>query len=294
MAWPMMAIGWFIQMFRQSKASENRIVKFIEAKNPLEVHSFPETSGKLLSIRDLKFRYSITEPEFFSGMNLDLEAGEWLGLSGPVGTGKTTWFELLSRQRDPESGAIYLEGKNLKSLSSEEVKREILYVPQESFMFSRSIRDNLTLGLTQKPKDEILWELLSDLSFDRDLIEGRGGLSTSLGERGVNLSGGQKQRLSLGRALLRTRKVYLFDDLFSHVDSETENKLILALKKYLPPQAVVILASQRVETLKICPKILVFGKNEIEFSGATHLAFKSSEFLKVLEELQSEEKRAVV
>ncbi|MDB5037293.1 MAG: ABC-type multidrug/protein/lipid transport system, ATPase component, partial [Bacteriovoracaceae bacterium] len=291
MDWPMLAIGWFIQLYRQSQASQKRIQNFESRANPLLVadNLLCRDPLNLFEMESADYSFGGLRRFSFTGLNLKVKAGGWIGLTGPVGSGKTTFLELLSRQRDPTTGAIYWKGQNLKVFSPNQIAEKILYVPQEAFMFSRSIRKNLTLGMNDDFSDDILWELLRDLSFDEANLAERGGLNIRLGERGVNLSGGQRQRISLGRALVRAREVYLLDDLFSHVDAETESKLLLALKKHIPTSATVFLVSQRIETLKKCREVIVLNNGKIDFQGTFEDVLSSNDFFKRLHSLQNVE-----
>jgi ATP-binding cassette subfamily B protein len=292
MDWPMNAIGWFIQLYRISQASQKRIQKFARIETSLRGEERPvvsSPSAPLFKLENVHFAYGGARKFAFQNLGFEIVEGGWIGLTGPVGCGKTTLLELLSRQRDPLSGEIDFRGQNLKGLSRSRVSQQILYVPQEAFMFSRSVRRNLALGLEAHLSDEKLWELLSDLSFDAEALRERGGLNIRLGERGVNLSGGQRQRISLGRALLRQREVFLLDDLFSHIDAETESKLLSSLKERIPVASTVILVSQRMATLKKCREVLVLNDGGLEFKGPVDLALERSEFFKRLQLLQDME-----
>lgn len=289
--WPMMALGWFIQLYRSGKASEKRIHALTDHAPELRRESglkhIPADTSFDFRIENLSMSFDGGHQVLWGGLNLQIPSRQWIGITGPVGSGKTLLLELLSRQRDPWRGSVFYRGQNLRAKAVEDVSREILYVPQETFLFSRSLKANLTLGLDGGATDEQLWQLLEDLRFDRDLLKERGGLDVRLGERGVNLSGGQKQRLSLGRALLRQREVFLFDDLFSHVDAETEMHLIRALKRYLPPTSTVILVSQRLETLLQCSRLLVLRSNGIEYFGPAGDALRQSRFAEELLHIQN-------
>lgn len=294
--WPMMAMGWFIQMYRLSQASQGRVQAIAKFQSSLQVVSSEHqesSDAPLFELRKVSYRFSERRQSILRDVNLCIPRGKWIGLTGPVGSGKTTFLELLSRQRDPVSGEIFFHGKPLRSFAPDQLAQRVLYVPQEAFMFSKSIRKNLTFGLDQSVPNESLWRLLQDLSFDSKMLEERGGLDVQLGERGVNLSGGQKQRLSLGRALLRHRDVYLLDDLFSHVDAETEAKLLSTLKRRLGPPVSVIMVSQRLATLSQCDEVIVLsGKPQsetVEFQGPIAEATQKSPFLDRLHFLQSVE-----
>ncbi len=289
--WPMMALGWFIQMYRSAKASEKRVHELTEVAPSIhretELKRIPFDAHFDLRIENLSLAFDQGRHRLFENLNFQIPAHSWIGVTGPVGVGKSLLLELLSRQRDPDRGAVFFRGQNLRTLDPAEIMRQILYIPQETFLFSRSLKRNLTLGLEGELKDPEIWELLEALRFDQQMLLDRGGLDVKLGERGVNLSGGQKQRLSLGRALLRRRDVYLFDDLFSHVDAETEAHLLNALRKYLPQGATVVLVSQRLETLLQCSQILVLKELGIESYGPAQEVLRTSGFLRELHQIQN-------
>lgn len=295
MDWPMNAMGWFIQLFRTSKASLRRIQEVECARNPLvRLCDSPKIqTSTLISAQDIEFSFESSRRFSMKNISFDLKPGEWLGLTGPVGCGKTSLLELLSRQRDPQSGNIFFKGESLKGMSPDEVASRILYVPQEAFMFSRSIRRNLGLGLENEISDDELWKVILDLSFDEKGMSERGGLDIRLGEKGVNLSGGQRQRISLGRALVRPRDVYLLDDLFSHIDVETEFKLLSIVERRIPRSAGMILVSQRLETLKRCQEVLVLESGKLSYHGDLERGLRESKFLRGLQELQSQQEAAV-
>ncbi len=265
--WPMMAMGWSLTLFRQSQAASARIRALTDTENPilqkaqekaeisLASTNLSDVARPLIEARSLMLRYEGNPPKILGPFNLRLYRGQWLGLTGGMGSGKSTLLEALSRQRDPHEGVIYLEGQDIVTMSPEELRQRIIYVSQESVLFSKSIRSNLTLG-EKAVSDAKLLELLMALEFEMDDLQERGGLDIRIGEKGVNFSGGQKQRLSLGRALLQERELYLFDDIFSHVDWRTEAKLLTLLKARLPQSAAVVLVSHRPTTLAHCTDVL--------------------------------------
>lgn len=288
MDWPMMAMGWFIQTFRSARAAERRVLHFRATENPLksEANQPSIQTSACMTVNQLSYGFEDQQEQLLSDLSFDLKRGEWLGVTGSVGSGKTILLELLSRQRDPRSGQIYFGEKSMRAMSAQEIVEHILYVPQETFLFSTSVRKNLNLGLSHPLPNDELWALLKDLSFDLEALADRGGLETKLGERGLNLSGGQKQRLSLGRAFIRKRSVYLFDDLFSHVDVETEHKLLSVLKTRISTSASVVLVSQRLETLRSCNRVLVLEGGGVQTCSPYDQAIRESAFLKSLLEIQ--------
>lgn len=292
--WPMVALGWFIQTYRRSRASASRIANFANYENATvrpsqQSHDSmgdrrPGSLAPRFSLKKMIFRFNDGLSFQLGPMNLEIPEGCWVGVSGPFGGGKTTLLELLSRQRNPDQGCIFYGGVDLKYLPEDFVRSKIVQVPQDAFIFSRSVRKNILLDGSNR-NDDLLYALLSKLSFNRRLIDERGGLNAQLGERGVNLSGGQKQRLALSRALLLDRDVYLFDDVFSHVDVETEHYLIRGLKEILPKNSTVFLVSQRSQTLRICDWNLILNAGALEFWGTPTQGLWESHFLKDIEGL---------
>jgi ATP-binding cassette subfamily B protein len=289
--WPMMAVGWFVELFRGSKASEKRMKSVATAstkmiQDPLSAIShFPTFE---MEMKNVSFSFEDGTPAV-SGFNLRVKKGAWVGLTGPVGSGKSTLLELLSRELDPVEGDIFWRGKNLKEFSQEDLAKNILYVPQESYLFSKSLRNNLLFGRDARLDDGELNSLLKDLSFDLEQLEGRGGLWTRLGERGTNFSGGQKQRISIGRALLHHREVYLFDDVFSHLDAETEIKILSTLKERISPHSTVFFVSQRLETLERQDELLVINSGRLEYFGSVAGARSESPFIQQLQNIQRDQ-----
>jgi ATP-binding cassette subfamily B protein len=285
--WPVVALGWFIEMYRTSKASLGRMNKVLSApKVRSSIDSISSTTtNTLIEAKDLGFRFD--KRALWSSLNFKIEKGKWYGLTGPLGSGKSTLLKILSGQSDPYRGSVQFLKNEISEIDRDLLERHILFVPQEVFLFSKSIRGNLTFGAdsSQINRREIEG-LLKNLRFDLEGLESRGGLSTKLGERGINVSGGQKQRLAIARSLLRHRDVYLFDDVFSHVDAETEADLLKFLKTQMNPQAAVVFVSQRLETLTDLDEIFVLEESGFEFQGAVTEAMKTSRFLNQLERLQ--------
>lgn len=287
--WPMLAMGWFIGMYRRSRGSLQRLQKIDQVKSGLQPLQGLPTGGSatsVLSVENLGYEYSVGMPAL-EGLSFDLLPGEWVGLTGPIAGGKTTLLELLSRQKDPSSGEVYFKTENLKSFSTDELSQKVLYLPQEAYLFSKSVRDNIHLGLAQNARwpDQQIWELLEALQFDTQLLKNRGGLWLRLGERGTNFSGGQKQRVAIARSLVRDRDLYLFDDAFSQLDAETEYRIFSWLKTRLA-RSSVLFVSQRLQSLRMCDKVIVLNEGRIEFQGPVGEGLKSSSFLKELERLQ--------
>ena len=286
--WPVVALGWFIEMFRTSKASLGRINKVFGApKIQTSIHSIsPDNSSTLIEANSLSFEYS-QKRKVFSDLNFKIEKGKWYGLTGPLGSGKSTLLKVLAGQADQYGGSVQFKKNEVSEIDRALIEKHILFVPQEVFLFSKSVRGNLTFGMEDASVSRNEIEiLLKNLRFDLEGLQFRGGLFTKLGEKGINVSGGQKQRLAIARSLLRKRDVYLLDDVFSHVDAETELHLLQFLRREMNPNAVVILVSQRLETLSSLDEIFVLRDGCFEVQGPTNVALSHSPFLNQLEVLQ--------
>ncbi|TVQ78113.1 MAG: ABC transporter ATP-binding protein [Bradymonadales bacterium] len=289
MDWPMMAIGWFVELFRGSSASEKRMRRIAETPSHRVIRSGEEAEKAAPEFELKKASFAYSENVLaLDQIDLKIEGGQWIGLTGPVGSGKSSLLELLTREIDPSSGEVFWRGRNLKSFSPPDLSSQILFVPQETYLFSQSLRNNLLFGGRGRA-DEDLLDLLKELSFDLGQLVDRGGLWARLGERGTNFSGGQKQRIAIGRALLQKKAVYLFDDIFSHLDAETELKILETLRRRIPAEATVFFVSQRLETLELQDQILVLQSGRLEFFGQPRAAMSESRFIQELRHLQREQ-----
>lgn len=288
--WPIIAIGWFVDMWRKSRASKIRI-NSIFAETKFGVNTQDQLiefrqDRPVFQLENLGYSYP-NRPALFSNLNFHLERGNWYGLTGPVGSGKSTLLQILSCQLWPTEGRLEFMGHDIRHIDPEIMESHCLYIPQDVYLFSQTLRSNLLFGVDEPTlTDDELINLLKDMKFDISNLMKRGGLWTRLGEKGTNVSGGQKQRLALARSLIRKRSVYLFDDVFSHVDAETREGLIKVLKSRLPSDACVILVSQDLGTLSYCNEILVLSESCLSFKGSFESALKESAFINRLDFLQ--------
>ena len=289
LTWPVTLVGWVTSIVKQAEASQKRINEFLDSKSSLINGDLKMTKNKTKDIifKNVSFEYDQTGIKIFNSFNLKIEEGKTLGIVGKVGSGKTSLLDLISRIYDPSSGDIFIGDKNLKSLELNELRKNISYVPQNNFLFSESIQKNIEFGNPSATKDEVKRAaILSEI--DSEILKFKKGYETILGERGVTLSGGQVQRLSIARSFIKDSEIYLFDDCFSSLDSDTEDKIIKNLNNNFKSKTLIIV-SHRVSCVKNADKIIVLEKGSIIQEGTHNDLIKNEGFYKDLYSKQNSE-----
>ena len=289
LTWPVTLVGWVTSIVKQAEASQKRINEFLDSKSSLINGDLKMTKNKTKDIifKNVSFEYDQTGIKIFNSFNLKIEEGKTIGIVGKVGSGKTSLLDLISRIYDPLSGDIFIGDKNLKSLRLNELRRNISYVPQNNFLFSESIQKNIEFGNPSATKDEVKRAaMLSEI--DSEILKFKKGYETILGERGVTLSGGQVQRLSIARSFIKDSEIYLFDDCFSSLDSDTEDKIIKNLNNNFKGKTLLIV-SHRVSCVKNADKIIVLEKGSIIQEGTHNDLIKNEGFYKDLYSKQNSE-----
>ena len=269
LTWPVTLVGWVTSIVKQAEASQKRINEFLDSKSSLEDGhlSIKDRNSKNIIFKNVTFTYQRTGIKVFDSFNLEIEEGKTLGIIGKVGSGKTTLLDLLSRVHDPEKGSILYNNKDIRSFKINNLRGLFSYVPQNNFLFSDSIYKNIQFGNPDATNEQVQKAAkLSEIDSEIDKFEK--GYRTILGERGITLSGGQIQRISIARSLIKDSALYLFDDCFSSLDTDTEERLINNLKNRLKNKSVVIV-SHRVSCIKHSDKIIVLENGKIIQQG-TH------------------------
>ncbi|NAS11217.1 ABC transporter ATP-binding protein [Poritiphilus flavus] len=268
LTWPVAIVGWLTSIVQRAEASQKRINEFLKEEPSIksEVAQKTQISGKI-EFRDVTFTYEDTEITALHGISFTVEQGETVAILGKTGSGKSTILELIARLYDTSSGTILIDDVPIKEINLESLRSMIGAVPQDAFLFSDTIRNNIKFGKEEATEEEI--EEVARMSVVHDNIVGfTNGYDTILGERGITLSGGQKQRVSIARALLKDPQIYLFDDCLSAVDTETEEEILNNLKRASENRTTLIV-SHRVSSAKNADKIIVLEGGKILQQG-TH------------------------
>ncbi|WP_026777518.1 ABC transporter ATP-binding protein [Polaribacter sp. Hel_I_88] len=289
LTWPVAVVGWVTSMVQQAEASQARINEFLdqvpEIKNESETST--EIHGKV-TFKDVTFTYDDTNITALKNINLTVNPGETLAILGNTGSGKSTIIELISRLYDTTKGTILLDDKPIEEGNLNDIRSQIGFVPQDPFLFSDTIGNNIKFGKEDATEDEIM-EAAKDAVVHDNIIEFTNGYNTILGERGVTLSGGQKQRVSIARAIIKNPKILIFDDCLSAVDTETEEKILSNLEKVSKNKTTFII-SHRVSSAKNADKIIVLEDGEIAQQGTHNQLLAQEGYYKNLYEQQLLEK----
>jgi ATP-binding cassette subfamily B multidrug efflux pump len=272
LTWPLIALGWVVNLFQRGAASTARLLEILDHPRgvddpavPLRLTAAP--AGRSVEFRGVGFHYPAlpdTQPRWvLRGISFRVPAGATLAVVGATGSGKSALLELLARVYDPQEGQILVDGVPIQSLTLDELRREIGFVPQESLLFSETIRENLTYG----SEDDAAAEWAAHVAqLDTTIENFPGGYDTLLGERGINLSGGQKQRAALARALARRPSIVVLDDALSAVDTHTEADILRGLREALRGRTAII-ASHRISAVRDASWIIVLDDGRIVEQG---------------------------
>jgi len=268
MIWPMIAIGWVTNLLQRGAASMDRIERILKTEPEITSPPHPrkvKVEGNIC-VRNLTFGYVPNKPIIYD-IDFEIKRGEKLGILGRTGSGKSTIVYLIPRIFDPPEGSIHIDGVDVRSMYLDDLRKSISLVPQESILFSTTIKENLIYGNPDAGEDEIINALKVAEIYD-EIMEMPDGLNTQVGERGVTLSGGQRQRLAIARAVLRNAPIFILDDALSAVDAETESRILKNLSDFLKTKTTIII-SHRVSALKDCNQIIVLDRGKIVDRG-TH------------------------
>lgn len=267
LTWPVASLGWVTSIVQRAAASQQRINEFLKERPEIVNTSVKSKiiSGNL-SFTNVSFVYPDTGIKAIDNLTFEVKEGQTLGVIGKVGSGKSTLAELLCRLIDPTSGVIKFGNDRLASFNLKQLRSHIGYVPQESFLFSDTIFNNIAFGHKNATDLQVLDAAKSALIYD-NIMTFKENFNTVVGERGLTLSGGQKQRVSIARAFIRNPKFLLFDDCLSAVDTETEELILQNIKKQSEDKTTIII-SHRASSLKHAHQIIVLDKGAIIEQGS--------------------------
>jgi ATP-binding cassette subfamily B protein len=268
LTWPVAVVGWVTSVVQQAEASQKRINTFLN--EPIEIKDGPGLEVAVqgeITLDDVTLMYPETKIKALDGVSLKVGSGKSLGIIGKVGSGKSSILQLINRLYDPDNGKVLLDGHDIRDFKLEELRSHIGNVPQNAFLFSESIEDNIRLGKRDASEEEIV-EASKKAAIHKSIKKFKQGYKTLLGERGLTLSGGQIQRVSIARALIKNPDVLLFDDCLSAVDTDTEEKILKNLKEFSQDKTTIIV-SHRISSVKDADHIIVLDHGKIIEQG-TH------------------------
>jgi ATP-binding cassette subfamily B multidrug efflux pump len=270
LVWPMIAIGWIVDMYQRGTASLKRLNEIFEL-NP-EINDDKADSnidivkGKI-EIKHLSFRYKDDLPDVFKDISTSLEQGQTLAIVGPTGCGKTSFIDLLARVYNPPPETIFIDGHDIYSIPLKVLRRDMVMVPQDIFLFSDTIANNIRLGNPNASLEDVYEAARAAQIYD-EIMDFENKFETIVGERGITLSGGQKQRVAIARALLTNPNILILDDALSAVDTKTERHLLGRLIELRKGRTTIIIA-HRISSLQHADKTIVLSDGKIIESG-TH------------------------
>ncbi|MEN8193681.1 MAG: ABC transporter ATP-binding protein [Bacteroidota bacterium] len=267
--WPTIAFGWVANIIQQADASLKRLHKIYNEK--IEIEDSPDTDysvesiGGTIKFENVSFKYGENQNEVLSDINIEIPKGSTLAVVGHTGVGKSSFVNLIPRLYDTTAGKIFIDGKEITTIPLSRLRENIGIVPQETFLFSDTLKNNILYGL--KNVDEELLHSVSEISqLNKDIKEFPRKYETILGERGITLSGGQKQRTCLARALAINPKILILDDSLSAVDTKTEEEILQNLKEYMKDRTSIII-SHRISTVKDADNIIVIADGTVKEEG---------------------------
>jgi ATP-binding cassette, subfamily B, multidrug efflux pump len=289
----MIAIGWVVNLFQRGTASVVRIDELLKQQPeiadapriaagndmPADSLSFRSVQGESnaeesassltghIQFRNLSFGYPTGGPEVLHNISLDIPAGSSLAIVGPTGSGKSTLVSLIPRLYDAPEGSVLIDGKPIREHSLAELRRDIGFVPQETFLFSSTISENIAFGRPDATEPEIL-DAATTAHIAAEILEFPRGFSTAVGERGITLSGGQKQRTAIARAVVRNPPILILDDALASVDTYTEERILSGLRDVMRGRTTIFI-SHRISTARNADRIAVLVAGRIAELG-TH------------------------
>ncbi|WP_297792369.1 ABC transporter ATP-binding protein [uncultured Eudoraea sp.] len=281
LTWPVAIVGWLTSIVQRAEASQKRINEFLkeqpEIKNEIEDETPIEGA---IEFKNVTFTYDDTNITALKDISFSINKGETVAFIGKTGSGKSTILDLVARLYDTSSGDIFIDGVPIKKLNLHSLRASVGAVPQDAFLFSDTIKNNIKFGKEDATEDEIL-DVARKAAVHENIMGFTKKYDTILGERGITLSGGQKQRVSIARALLKEPSIYLFDDCLSAVDTETEEQILFNLKEAAQSRTTLIV-SHRVSSAKNADKIIVLEDGKVLEEGTHNKLLEKDGYYKEL------------
>ncbi|WP_109300509.1 ABC transporter ATP-binding protein [Aquimarina sp. AU474] len=289
LTWPVATVGWVSSIVQQAEASQVRINEFL-SQEPEITNSVTQKTPIIgnVNFNNVTFTYDDTNITALKNISFEVKSGETIGIVGKTGSGKSTILDLIGRLYDVSSGEINIDNTPIKRLNLLDLRENIGYVPQDAFLFSDSIKNNIKFGKETATDDEV-YNAAKNAVVHNNIIGFSKGYNTILGERGITLSGGQKQRVSIARAIIKEPSILLFDDCLSAVDTETEEEILSNLNK-ISKNKTTFIVSHRVSTAKNADKIIVIEDGQIIQEGTHNQLIKNDGYYKELYLKQLSEK----
>ncbi|MCP4521934.1 MAG: ABC transporter ATP-binding protein [Cytophagales bacterium] len=289
LTWPVTSLGWITSLVQRAAASQTRINEFLDTQTNIvsTENDMSEIQGNI-RFENVSLTYEDSNIIALQNISFEIEQGKTLAVIGNTGSGKSTLANLITRMYDVTEGQVFIDNKKIQAFDVQHLRGEMGYVPQDAFLFSDSIRNNVAFGY-DNPTNEQIEQATKDASVYNNIIDFPDQFETVLGERGITLSGGQKQRLTLARALIRNPKILILDDSLSAVDTKTEDEILTNLERIMKNRTSVII-SHRVSSVKLADKIIVLEDGEIAEQGTHQELLATDGHYKQIYESQLEEK----
>jgi ATP-binding cassette subfamily B protein len=289
LTWPVASLGWVSSLVQEAEASQKRINEFLKEEPEIKnTNSSRSTIEGDIKFDNVSFEYDDTNIKALDKISFEVKKGKTLAVLGKTGSGKSTILTLISRLYDTNSGTVYIDNKDIKDLNLFDLRNQISVVPQDAFLFSDSIKNNIKFG-NENATDEEVMEAAKKAVVHDNIMNFNQQYETVLGERGITLSGGQKQRVSIARALIKNAPVLLLDDCLSAVDTETEETILNNLLAYCKDKTTIIV-SHRVSSAKNADWIIILEEGKIIEQGTHSQLLEQNGYYKELYLKQLSEK----